>query len=378
MTNTRRSVLYGLSFLVIVVLVGAGVHLHRLRQEAVAEVPPPEAVPWAVHVATVTRGPVERGFPVLAEISARRETTISGQVTGTILEMGPREGVAVKAGDLLARIDTRELVEQRDALAAQLKGARADARRARKDLARDEKLLESRTISQAAVDTARAASIAADEKVRSLERQIRALEVRIGYGMVTAPADGVVAARLAEPGDVCRPDHPLYRLTMSGAARIRVRLPQTVLEQVHPGTTLVLRHGDKTLRIPLNRIHPALDTHALGAAEADLTERPFGLPSGSRLAARVVLQQRDHTLRISRRALLHGQRPGTGTVLKVLGSDGEDHLAAVPVTVALEGRDAVAVAGALEAGDRVVVAHESTLMRLKDGDPVRVFAGPAP
>jgi len=165
---------------------------------------------------------------------------------------------------------------------------------------------------------------------------------------------------------------------MSGAARIQVRLPQTVLEQVHPGTTLVLRHGDQTLRIPLNRVHPALDARALGAAEADLAERPFGLPSGSRLAARVVLEQQDDALRIPRRALLHGQRPGTGTVLKVLGSDGEDHLAAVPVTVALEARDAVAVDGALRAGDRVVVAHESTLMRLRDGDPVRDFAGQAP
>jgi len=379
MKPARRIALYLLSALLLVAAVLAGIRLHHLRQQAVAEVPPPQPAPWAVYATPIVAGTIEQGFPVLATVSARREITVSGQITGTLLEMGPREGTPVKAGEVLARIDTRELREQRDALQAELKGAQAEALRARKDRVRDESLVESDTISASAVDAARAAAVAADEKVRSLERQIRALEVRVGYGVVTAPAAGVVSARLAEPGDLCRPEHPIYRLTVSGATRITVRLPQSVLERVHPGTPLVLHHGDRIRRVTLDRIYPALDARALGAAEADLPERPFGLPSGARIAARVILEQQPDALKVPRRALLRGTRPGEGRVFRVDRDGDQDRLTEVPVKIGLEGHEAIAVdSAALHAGDPVVVAHESVLLRLRDGDPVRVFPGAAP
>lgn len=378
MRPIRRIVLYLLAGLVLLIAIAAAMRLHHQREQALAAVPPPAPAPWALHGATVMMGAVEQGFPVLATVSARREISISGQVTGTLLEMGPREGTPIKAGEVLARIDTRELQEQRDALQAELKGAQAEALRARKDLERNEKLLESNTVSAAAVDAARAAAIAAEEKVRSLERQIRALEVRLGYGVVTAPADGVVSARLAEPGDVCSPEHPIYRLTVSGATRVTVQLPQSVLERVHPGTSLVLRHGGQIRRVTLDRIYPALDARALGAAEADLPERPFGLPSGARIAARVIVARQDHVLRVPHRALLHGERPDAGRVFKVAGDGPQPRLVEVAVKVGLEARDAVAVeADALHPGDRVVVAHESVLLRLKDGDPAVIFPAQA-
>jgi len=145
----------------------AAVRLHQIRADEVGDVAPPLSSPWALHTAQVTQGPVERGFPSLATISVSKEITITGQVSGTLLEMGPREGVAVKAGTLLARIDTRELREQREGLIAELRGAKADATRLTDDRARAEELFAGGTISESKLEAGRTASISSAERVRA-------------------------------------------------------------------------------------------------------------------------------------------------------------------------------------------------------------------
>jgi len=58
----------------------------------------------------------------------------------------------------------------------------------------------------------------------------------------------------------------------------------------------------------------------------------------------------------------------------IKGKDGY-RLHVVPVQVILTGRRKVAVTGDLSEGDRVVVAHESVLLQLRDGDQVTVEEG---
>jgi len=361
-----------LVFVAIVAAVAAGVLLRRARLRALAQVSPPEVAPWAVRSAVVQQGTVSRGFPVLAELVTSREITVTGQISGTILRMWPREGVAVRSGDLLAVIDTRELRENRAAIDAQLTAARAEARRQDDELARERALLAKGGSSETAVETLRTAALAARQTSERLEREIGALDVRLGYGRITAPADGTIAARLVEPGDLCEPGHPLYRLTVSEGLRVRVQLPQSVLARVHRGSELVLEHDGEATHLRLDRIHPALDTRALGFAETDLPQRLFGLPSGARVPGRVVLEALEDQLALPREAVLGGTSPGQGTVFRIAHDDGGARVESVPVTIILEGREGIAVAGNLAVGDEVVVAHEVTLLRLRDGDSVTV------
>lgn len=364
---------------VVLALVAAGtVIIHQRRAHELERIAAPEAFPWALHTATVTRRTVKRGFPALATLTTSGEITVMGQVSGTLLKMGPREGQTVARGALLAQIDVRELREKRAALVAQLQAARADAARAADEQKREEQLFKEGGSSATEVEARRTAAVAARQKVRGLEREIAALEVRIGYGEIRAPAAGTIAARLAEPGDVCQLGHPLYRLTVAKGARVRVRLPQQILTRVHPGTRLELNWGTHQTALELTRIYPALDAHALGAAEADTDTLPFGLPSGARVPARVILVSYPEALAVPHDALAAGSTGTTRRVFKVVAEAGAAHLVAVPVVVELEGRDLIAVSGELEVGDQVVTAHQSVLLALRDGDPVTVITGATP
>ena len=95
---------------------------------------------------------------------------------------------------------------------------------------------------------------------------------------------------------------------------------------------------------------------------------PFNLPSGARIPAQVILKTLDNTVIVPHRALV---RTGDlGFLFKVVKKNQQDRLKRVEVKVLLDANKGVALAGELDADDRVIVAHQSVLMQLRDGDPV--------
>lgn len=370
-TNRRRWIWLGAAIAL------ALVAMVVVRVKQVDHIQRQDATPWALDVAVVKKGTVARGFPVLATITTKGEITVTGQVGGTILKMGPREGVRVKAGDFLAKIDTRELQDQIGGIEAKLAAAKAELSRRNNELEREKKLFDEGGSSATSLESYRTAAIAAQNNVRALNHQIEAMKIRKDYGNVVAPAEGIIAARLRETGDVCLPGHPLYRMTVAKGARVRVKLPQSIVEQITPGAALELLYGKDTLVVKLNRIYPSVDALALGAAEADLSTPPFGMASGSRVAGRVILTQSSGNLLVPPDAVISGNDAQIAKLFKVEKQEDGYRLKSIPVTIDLKGRNAVAVQGSLSAGDRVVVAHESVLLKLQDNDPVVVNEGGA-
>ena len=378
MAVIKKMLKFFIFLLIIVLLVGSGFVLHRKRAARLANVPQETVAPWALHVATVSELPVDSGFPALARVSTREEVTIMARISGRILEMGPREGVRVTKDSLLVRIDTREIADKISSLSAQLIAARAETTRTRDELAREQKLFMDGGSSKSAVESRRTASVAADQKVKSLEHEISSLKVQQGYGVIDSPADGIIASRLAEPGDMAVPGRPLYKITSSEGALVQVELPQSILHEVRPGTPMLLYHNNQEVNVPINRVFPTVDARALGFVEADLASIPFDLPSGSRVACRVILQQTRETVRIPYGSLLCGGDKTQCQVARVLQQKEKHIIDMVPVTVQLRGHEGIAITGELQTGDQVVVAHESVLLQLGNGDPVTITRGEQP
>ncbi len=364
----KRTLLYLLAILIIGALVAAGLKLRLQRQQELAALPPPEAAPWAVTTSPVTRGRATSGFPALALVKGANEAAVSPRISGIILEMPLREGEQVKKGTLLARIDTREMAQKLASLEAQLAGARADAERQERDTVRLSRLLKKRSISESQVDETRSAARSAREQVHSLERQIAAERTRLGYATIEAPFDGVISARLSDPGELATIGKPIYRIVSTTGGRLEVRLPADILEQVHPGTEVRVSHHGRQLELQADRVYPALDERSLGRMEINLERIPFGAAPGALLPARVITTAVDAALLVPADALVPG---GTGAQAWVFTLEGgEKRLRRVPVRIRLRAREGVAGEGELEAGMPVVVAHETTLLRLRAGDRV--------
>jgi len=378
MTAINKPLKFLLPLLIAVLLVGGGLMLHKKRVAKLAHVPREDVAPWALHVAVVNDRPVDSGFPGLARVSTHEEVTIMSRISGRIFEIGPREGVRVTKGTLLVRIDTRAIADKIRSLSAQLIAARAETSRARDELQREQKLFKDGGSSKSAVAAWRTAAVAANQKVKSLQHEIDSLKVQQGYGVIESPTDGIIASRLAELGDMAVPGRPLYKITASGGARVQVELPQSILHETRPGTPMVLYHEDRKLTVPINRVFPSVDARALGFVEADLDSIPFDLPSGSRVACRVILKTIKDAVQIPYGSLLCGGDKTACRVARVV-EQGKNHvIEMVPVTVQLRGHKGIAVSGELHGGEQVVVAHESVLLQLGSGDPVTIAEGEQP
>jgi len=135
-------------------------------------------------------------------VVARRTAALSTDIQGRIVELRVEEGDRVKAGDVIAKLDTEQLEASLERTQGDLASAQATAEWARIDFERKEKLLPQGDISRAEVDQARVARDEADAHVRALHAAKAEIEVLISKSSVYAPFDGVITAKNAEVGEV--------------------------------------------------------------------------------------------------------------------------------------------------------------------------------
>ena len=343
-----------------------------IRVKEVEHIPPQNKLPWALNTATAHRADVTRGYPVLAALLHQDDVTLTAQIGGTLTKMGPREGIAVKRGSFLAQIDTRTIQDEISGLQARLVAAKADKIRKNEEYRRERKLMEAGGSSQSALDAWHTAAIAADNQVKSLEHQIQALTVKEDYGRITSPVNGVIAARLHEPGDVIMPGQPVYRISSDGGVRIHVEFPQDLLHNVKKETVLQLFYNSDTTEVRLDRIYPLVNGFDLAAADADLQQPPFNVANGARLPGRIVLESDQTGIKVPSGALISNDSGKDSYLFKVLHKQDGNVIQKVAVTILLSGQHGVSVRGDIHPGDQVIVAQESVLLSLKDGDPVIV------
>ena len=170
--------------------------------------------PHPVDVATtaiVTSYPSQQ-FVVLnatGYVVAQRKAAIASKATGRLEWLGVAEGSTVKAGEIIARLDNRDVVAQAQsaeagvrAARAALEGAKAEERDATTQLKRNEDLVAKGFVSQASLDSVRmradraVAGVAnAQAAIAVAEANARNAQVAVDYTLIRAPFDGVIVSK---------------------------------------------------------------------------------------------------------------------------------------------------------------------------------------
>jgi membrane fusion protein, multidrug efflux system len=164
-------------------------------------------------------------------VEAVRQTVVAAQVSGALVALSVKAGDAVKAGQVLARIDARAAEQSAAAGDAQVLAARAQLDVATKDFARQKRLLEQNYISQAALDRAESQFKATQAQVAAQLAQAGASRTQSGFFVVRAPYAGVVSDVPVSQGDMAMPGKPLLTLYDPGALRVAVAVPQSANAQ---------------------------------------------------------------------------------------------------------------------------------------------------
>jgi RND family efflux transporter MFP subunit len=190
-------------------------------------------------------------------VTARREATVSAQITGTVTQVLFDEGDRVRAGQVIARLDD---TAQRAAVAqaqAQLQSAQAVLRQDEaqlaqsvRDVARDDDLVKRHLVSQQETEQARTLVDTGTAQVQSQRKQIelaqanvRAAQVQLDYCTVRAPFTGVVIAKAAQVGEIVSPFSAGGGFTRTGigtlvdmdSLEIEVDVNEAYINRVEPG-----------------------------------------------------------------------------------------------------------------------------------------------
>ncbi len=208
--------LIGIFALCIVVCGGGGIFLATSEQGRglVTRLKPKEKL-TEVRMERVGLGELVRTVSAPGQIEPRTNVKISAQVSARITALPFREGEEVKEGDVVVRLDSRDLAALLESAQANLKaeqarleGARARLAQAEADLGRTRELFESKDVAKSSLDAAEAEFLQAQSALRASEQAIEIARANIiraekdlDNAVITSPIDGIITTLDAEVGE---------------------------------------------------------------------------------------------------------------------------------------------------------------------------------
>ena len=344
--------------------VWATASLHGLASGASNAPTAPATALTALATTTVqsARSGQPSGFDGVVE--AVRQTVLAAQVAGAVVALDVKVGDAVKAGQVLVRIDARAAEQNTAAGDAQVQSARASLELATKDFERQQQLFQKNYISQAALDHAQSQLSSTRAQVAVQLAQAGATRTQSGLFVVKAPYAGIVSEVPVALGDMALPGRPLLTLYDPGALRVTVALPQSAAiglaanaaikvqlpglradrEWVVPSRVTMLPTIDPATHTVQLRLDLPRETAATASATAAITPGLFArawLPSQVQGTARLDIPARA----VVRRAEMTG--------VYVVGADARPLLRQVRLGVT-QG-DSVEVLSGVSAGERIAL-----------------------
>jgi membrane fusion protein (multidrug efflux system) len=324
--------------------------------------------------ATVEPRPLVRRLPLSGSLTPLVQTTIKARVSGELLSVEVREGMAVQRGQTLARIDTRNQQAQVASQRAGLEKAKADLALAKLNLENNQRLLQKNFIAQNVLDTSQSTYESAVANVKLAEAQLQLAEIGLHDAVVRAPFSAVVSRRLAEPGEKVSVDSPLLGLVDLAHLELQAAAPATEVPLVQPGQIAEVRvdgFGDRRFKARVERINPAAEQGSRSIMLYLSLDNAEGLLKGGMFAqGELVIEQSAPAPAIPLAAVR--SEAGLDYVLAIV--DGK--LVQTPVKLGLRSEDAalVEVREGLAVGAQVLVTKAENL---KPGAAVLLKAAPA-
>ncbi|MDQ8020251.1 MAG: efflux RND transporter periplasmic adaptor subunit [Moraxellaceae bacterium] len=316
-----------------------------------------EAVPEiaAVDLAIVSDKALSSSVPLTGLLKPVQQSLLTAEVEGRLQEVMVRAGQKVSKGQLLARMDTRDLESRVAEGRANVANARAQVDLADSTHRRNEQLLARNYISESGLDTSRSNLDAARQGLRAREAQLALLQQAQGKAVIRSPIAGVVAERQVEPGQHVGMNARLFAIVDLTVLEFEAKLPVTEVGAVRPGLNVTLNVDGLTDSFTgqVERISPVADEASRMIPLYIRVPNPQEVLKGGMVAqGRLALRESRKGLSLPVQAIR--DEGGQTYVLAVVG----DKLERREVQLGLEdvAGGQVEVKGAIAAGDRVVLA----------------------
>lgn len=367
--DVRPSWLKGIIFLLVLAVVVAGLlfgaFAMRSAEGPKVAVADPEPLTVEVTEAKMAEAfELDEAYSGLAQ--AQRTSQLGFASGGRIDSIRVRVGDRVKAGDTLAKLDTRALGAQLASLNAVVDEARASYQLALDTVTRQRTLLAQGHVSTQRVDEAEAQAATAAARIQSAKAQADTLRVQIDLARITAPYDGIITQRFADEGAIAGAGQPLMEVVESGRLEAQIGVPSIVVATLKPGETYTLTGDTGDVEATLRSVTGVVSSSKRTVAAVFDIENADSVPIGSIVRLSLPRTIDEGGFWVPLKSLTSASR-GLWTVYVAVADGSGSRAEARLVEMVHTSGDRAFVRGPMQPGDRIIT---DGLHRITPGIPV--------
>ena len=314
-----------------------------------------EAVP--VEVAAVAERRISASYSGTANLEVPADAQVVAKTGGVLLRVLVEEGDTVEAGQALAQIDPER---------TRLEVARAEAtmRRLQANFERSKELFERKLVSADANDQLR-------YEFESAKAAYDLARLELSYTTITAPISGVVAQRMAKPGNLIALNAPVYRIVDTSYLEAVLNVPEREMNTMKAGLPIrmmVDALAGQVFEGEVGRISPVVDSQTGTFRVVGVFRGQDKLRPGMFGRLNIVYDERDAALTVPRIALIEGS--GESAVFVVENGKAVRKV----LQLGYINGEYAEVLGGIGAGDQVITQGR---VAVRDGAEVEVLNPPA-
>jgi RND family efflux transporter MFP subunit len=166
------------------------------------------------------------------------EVALASKLLAKVAETKVRAGDAVKAGDVVVRLDDADLKARRQQAEAAVAAAKAVRDQAQIEFNRVQRLREQNAASQIELDRVNAQLLSAEAELARAEQQLEEARTVLSYSTVVSPIDGVVIDKLVEAGDTVTPGEVLVKLYDQKRMQLVASVRESLTSRLKVGQTI--------------------------------------------------------------------------------------------------------------------------------------------
>jgi RND family efflux transporter MFP subunit len=367
--------------IVILVIIIAGGVTWTLKQKSAVK-PAPVAAPIALAAPTLEFLPseiftakpldIQQTLSLSGALRAVDISSVKARVAAEVREIPVREGDAVRAGQIVARMDVTEFQARVDQARGTLNAARAQLDIATKNRDNNRALVEKGFISKNAFDNSASQYATAEANVEAAKGALDVVQKLVNDTVIRSPIAGVVAMRYVQAGEKVSADNKLLDIVNLQKMELEAAVPTNDITNVAIGQRVTLRIEGlpQTIEGKVVRINPATQSGSRSVLVYVQIANPQNqLRSGMFAEAQLILKTKTGVLALPQNAI---RKDGNGTYVYVVEGG---VLARKPVTIGMSGRTSddymTEVLSGIDFGTQVVGTDMGSL---RPGTHVRINA----
>ncbi|MYN44777.1 efflux RND transporter periplasmic adaptor subunit [Pseudoduganella sp. FT93W] len=323
---------------------------------------PPTTKPVKVEVAGARAGPTVDSF--VGTIRARQRTELSFETYGRLHSIKVDVGDHVRAGQVLAQLDEAPTRWRLDKAVAERKAASVTLTERETWLRQQEALMRDNIIAPAALQLAQASYQQAVSQLTAAEAAVASARRDLELTRITAPFDGRIVARLAQPFVDIAAGQSVLQLEAGQEYELISMLPDVVAEKLAIGKEAFAYSGEQRLALKLARLSSRSENGSLVQAIFQIKDAPANIRSGTVVELELARAE-DAQLTLPNTALINANDGKTTNVFII--KSGSLHRRAITTDGHLLPNGRIAITSGVANGEHVVIAGTAFL---KDGQAV--------